>query len=72
MEHVMDSVENLILKIHIDHYVAQEAGVGYYYAIHPSTELYGPFGTSDAAKDAAIEVITQSVAEAAIHALFGE
>jgi hypothetical protein len=68
----MDSIENLILKIHIDHYVAQETGVGYYYAIQPSSALYGPFETSDAAKEAAIEVITQSVAEAAIHALFGE
>ncbi|OCP21986.1 MULTISPECIES: hypothetical protein [unclassified Ensifer] len=64
--------DNEKIDIHIDHYVAQPGGVGYYYAVMPSPELFGPFDTPADAKTAALAAVEQSVAQALASALFGE
>lgn len=57
------------IDIHIDHYIAQPGGVGFYYSVMPSSELFGPFETTQLAAEAAVAALQGAIEDIAMAAL---
>jgi hypothetical protein len=57
------------IDIHIDHYIAQEGGVGFYYSVMPSTELFGPFETAQLAAEGALAALQGAMDDIVMAAL---
>ncbi|WP_276122631.1 hypothetical protein [Pararhizobium qamdonense] len=69
----MDDNEKVDFEIeeHTSDLIAQRFGQGWFYSFDGDIKT-GPFETQEAARNAAIELIEQSVAEALTASLFGE